>query len=273
MDNKNIQSERRVRRDRRQVVYTPVVEETPKQPLAWRVIIARAGLILASVALLWVIFFSGWLNVRNVRLQGKHSFAAETIASDVKSYFERFPTQRNVLFLQTKELSDYIRSLHPTLEKVNISRTVLLDINVLLQETEPALIWQSGSKDWLIGEDGRVLRVVTEGDASFGRVIDIAQIQVGSGDKVADSNFVSFVREVYEIGRNNNLEIDKVFISDTTREINVQLTSGVIIKMAVQRGAGEQMVAYQKTIQTAEREGTPIKEYVDVRITGKTYYK
>lgn len=273
MEDRISKAERKVRRGSRQVVYAPAAEEAPKQPLAWRVILKRIGLIIFSGALVWIIFFSGWLNVRNIRLQGKHSFAADTIAADVKDYLERFPTQRNILFLQTKELSDYIRTAHPTLEKVNINRTVFLGIDVHMQETQPALIWQSGSKDWLIGEDGRVLRMVEAGDASFGRVIDVAQIQIDIGEKVADSNFVGFVREVFDISRNENIEIDKMFISDTTRELNIQLKSGVTIKMVVQRGAGEQIDAYQKTIQTAARENITIKEYVDVRITGKTYYK
>lgn len=265
--------ERIVRRGSRQVVYAPAADEAPKQPLPWRVYLKRAGLTVVSVGLLWTIFFSGWLNVRSIRLHGEHALTNQAVADDVQKYFERFPTQRNILFLQTTELADYIRTAHPTLEKVNINRTVLLGINVLLKETQPAMIWQSGTKFWLIGEDGRVLREAEEGDVSFGRVIDAAQVQINTGDKVADEGFVSFVREVYRIAQEKNIELDQVFITDTTRELNLKLKTGVTIKMAVERGAGEQMEAYQSTIETAARDNVQVKEYVDVRVIGKTYYK
>jgi cell division septal protein FtsQ len=265
--------ERQVRRGARQVVYAPAADEAPKQPFQWRVYMKRVGIGIAVVALIWVIFFSGWLNARSISLQGKHSLTRETVADNVEDYLDRFPTQRNILFLQTEELASYIQQQHPTLQKVNINRTLLMGISVAITESQPALIWQTGSKSWLVGEDGRVLRFAEEGDASFGQVIDTAQLDVKAGDKVVDANFVDFTRAVYSGAQEKGLTIEQVSIGETTRELLVAVRGGVVIKMAVERGAGEQLEAYLKTIETAKREGKPVREYVDVRVVGKTYYK
>jgi len=273
VNEENTQRERQVHRGARQVVYAPAADEAPKQPFQWRTYMKRAGLALLAVAFAWVVFFSGWLNMRSITLQGKHSLTQDTVASDVKDYLERFPTQRNVLFLQPRELATYIQQQHPTLQKVNINRTLFFGVNVVITESQPALIWQSGSKAWLVGEDGRVLREAEEGDVSFGRVIDTAQLDVGVGDRVADQNFVGFTRGVYKAAEGKGVAIQQISIGDTTREILVAVQGGVVIKMAAERGAGEQMEAYLKTIETAKKEGKAIREYVDVRVVGRTYYK
>lgn len=265
--------ERRVHRGARQVVYAPAADEAPKQQFAWRTYMKRAGLALVAVIVAWIIFFSGWLDMRAIKLQGEHSLTQETVADDVKEYLQRFPTQRNILFLQPQELARYIQQKHPTVQNLNINRTLFLGVNVTISESQPALVWQTGAKSWLIGEDGRVLREAQEGDVSFGRVIDTAQLDVRTGDRVADANFVQFTRSVYQVAQEKGVAIEQVAIGDTTREIIVAVQGGVVIKMAVERGAGEQIEAYLKTIETAKQEGKPVREYVDVRVVGKTYYK
>lgn len=275
MNSKNKQAsvERQVHRGARQVVYVPAADETPKQPFQWRVYVKRVGLLGLAIALVWIIFFSGWLNIRSVKLQGKHSLTNETVASDVEAYLKQFPTQRNVLFLQPRELASYIKEKHPTLNKVNINRTIFLGVNVVIAETQPALIWQAGGQTWLVGEDGRILRAAEQGDSSFGRVIDTAQIEVRAGDKVADANFVDFARTVYAEAQKQAVAIEHIAIGETTREVLVAVQGGILIKMAVERGAGEQLGAFLSTVETAKKEGKVIREYVDVRVVGKTYYK
>lgn len=273
MAEEKLSEARRVSRGARQVVYAPATDDLPRRPFSWRTYVKRVGLALVAVALVWVIFFSGWLNIRSITLLGEHSLTQEAASDDIKGYLGRFPTQRNILFLQPRELATYMQQKHQTVQKVNINRTIFLGVNVTIVESQPALIWQSGAKSWLVGEDGRVLRETESGDVGFGRVIDIAQLDVKTGDKVADQKFVSFSRDLYRLAHDKGIVIEQVSIGDTTREILVTVQGGVVIKMAVERGVGEQLEAYQKTLETAKREGGGVHDYVDVRIVGKAYYK
>ncbi len=265
--------DRQVQRGARQVVYAPSANETPKQPFKWRVYLRRAVFLTLITSLIWVIFFSGWLNIRSISLQGKHSLTKETVASDIESYLKEFPTQRNVLFLQPSELARYIEDQHPTINKVNINRTLLLGVKVNINETQPALVWQSAGRLWLVGEDGHILRVAQASDTSYGRVVDTAQIEVREGDKVADARFVEFTRSLFSQANEKNITIEYLSIGETTREVLAMVKGGVVIKMAVERGAGEQLEAYLATVADAKKAGRAINEYVDVRVVGKTYYK
>lgn len=266
-------SDRQVRRGARQVVYAPAIHETPKRLHQWRVYLWRVGLIIFVLLSGWIIFFSGWLNIRSVKLQGQHSLTNEVVAQDIELYLKQFPTQRNVLFLQPTELAQYIKERHSTAEKVNINRTLFLGIMVKINETQPALTWQSSGSVWLVGEDGRILRAVQAGDSSYGRVVDTAQIEVHEGDRVADVGFVNFARAVFRQSQERHITIEYLSIGETTREVLAKTKGGIIIKMATERGAGEQLDAYLSTVQEASKSGHTIKEYIDVRVVGKTYFK
>jgi len=224
-------------------------------------------------ALVWVVFFSGWLSVRGISIDKNQPLSKATLEEDLASYLEERPTQRNVLFLQPDTFEQYLQDKHPTLRKVNINRTLLLEVRVQMQESEPAMVWQSGGASWLIGDDGRVLRVAKEEDMKYGKVIDTVQLEPKIGDRVADREFARFVSELYRESATKNISVVQVEIGETTQEIIVRLIDGTYIRMATTRGAGEQLAAYEATRATAKSSGKAVVEYVDVRVVGKTYYK
>ncbi len=248
-------------------------ESTPKRQLPWRTMLHRMLFIGGVAALVWVVFFSGWLSVRGISIDKNQPLSKATLEEDLASYLEERPTQRNVLFLQPDTFEQYLQDKHPTLRKVNINRTLLLEVRVQMQESEPAMVWQSGGSSWLIGDDGRVLRVAKEEDMKYGKVIDTVQLEPKIGDRVADREFARFVSELYRESATKNISVVQVEIGETTQEIIVRLIDGTYIRMATTRGAGEQLAAYEATRATAKSSGKAVVEYVDVRVVGKTYYK
>lgn len=248
-------------------------ESTPKRQLPWRTMLHRMLFIGGVAALVWVVFFSGWLSVRGISIDKNQPLSKATLEEDLASYLEERPTQRNVLFLQPDTFEQYLQDKHPTLRKVNINRTLLLEVRVQMQESEPAMVWQSGGASWLIGDDGRVLRVAKEEDMKYGKVIDTVQLEPKIGDRVADREFARFVSELYRESATKNISVVQVEIGETTQEIIVRLIDGTYIRMATTRGAGEQLAAYEATRATAKGSGKAVVEYVDVRVVGKTYYK
>lgn len=248
-------------------------ESTPKRQLPWRTMLHRVLFIGGVAALVWVVFFSGWLSVRGVSIDKNQPLSKATLEEDLKNYLKERPTQRNVLFLQPDTFEEYLQDKHPTLRKVNINRTLLLEVHVQMQESEPAMIWQSGASSWLIGDDGRVLRVAKEEDMKYGKVVDTVQLEPKIGDRVADREFARFVSELYRESAAKNISVVQVEIGETTQEVIVRLIDGTYIRMATTRGAGEQLAAYEATKVTAKSSGKAVVEYVDVRVVGKTYYK
>ncbi|MBP9826967.1 cell division protein FtsQ/DivIB [Candidatus Saccharibacteria bacterium] len=191
----------------------------------------------------------------------------------VDEYLAANPVQKNILFTDTASLAEAIEKRQPTLSNLTIQRTFLLKLRLTVRETTPLLIWQSGNDLWLLGEDGRILAPAKAGERGLGLIVDTAQITVKPGDKVSDAVFVSFTRTIISEMKRRTIELETAYIESTTRELKLRLKSGVVVRTDTSRGPGEQLDAYQATVQTSQRTKEPITEYVDVRIPGKTFYK
>lgn len=266
-------SERKVRR-RGQFVYPAETQApAPKKPIPWRQIFWRIGIFVGAAVIAWLMFFSGWLNIRGVEVKGNSTISREAIQQAADTYLDTHPVQRNVLFLNTRDMATAIKTREATLASVKVNRTLFMKVQVQVQESQPSLVWQSGDQLWLIAEDGRVLRPAKPGEGSFGRIIDTAQLPVKLGDRVADRRFVTFSREFITLARKQGIEIDSASIGATTRELTIRLKGGVVIRTDTSRSAAEQVSAYTQTIATAKTQGKAPAEYVDVRVPGKAFYK
>lgn len=239
----------------------------------WQVI-ARNGLsAVAILVLLWALFFSGWLNIRGVELKGSNTMSQADVQKRVDGYLEAHPLERNILFTKTDTLAFALKQDYPTIKKMNISRTLFLKLQVAVTESKPALLWQSRGERWVVAEDGRILRPATAEEKVEGTIVDTAQLEVKVGQRVGDGQFISFVRDSYAKSQDFGFKLQATSIDATTRELKALLDSGVVIRMDTTRDAAEQLRSARVTFDTAERERKPIKEYVDVRVPGRAFYK
>lgn len=245
----------------------------PKRRWAWRNILRTIGWISGIGLIAWLTLFSGWFNVKDVTLKGSNTVSEEQVEATVQSYFDTFSWQKNILFTDTHELNAALRKAYPTFSKVNIYRTIFLSLQVQVTETAPALIWKTGTQSWLIGDDGRILRQATAKDNVRGSVTDTAQLAVEAGKKVADNGFVSFILEAYKTAGEQQLTIANVTINDTTQEAILILDSGITIKTDTTSSAKLQVEAAKKTLLTGIETKTPVTQYIDTRVLGRTYYK
>ncbi len=267
------QSVRQVRRSDTSLHYVPAADEVPRKPWPWRLFFKRLGLVIIFAVLVWVVLFSRWLNYRSVVLKGSKTLSADSIKVEVEEYMDARPLQRNVLFTSSSELEGYLKKQHASIVAIRVSRTPFLQIVVNITESTPALLWQTGGSSWLLGEDGRILVAAPGPNADLGTIIDTAQLVVKPGQKVANAEFVSFARASLDQAKQRGLDIESLSITNTTQELAMRLKGSILIKLDTTRSAEEQLKAYQAAVETAQREGKKITEYVDVRIPGRAYYR
>ncbi len=267
------QVQRRVRRRGQYVHAMEVPPSKPKQRLPWRRIFVRVAVGIGVVALVYGVLFSGWLNIRGVTVKGNTTVSRQAITDQVDRYLAERPVQRNILFVQTKGLAQDIKQSQPTMKSVTIRRDPLLRLQVIVAESQPALIWKTADQLWLLSEDGRVLREASSGEGGLGTIVDTAQLKVQAGDQVADRQFVNFSRDAFSLARQKGIGLESGSIGATTRELNLTVKGGVVIKTDTSRSANEQLQAYQEAMQTAQQQKKLPTEYVDVRVTGRVFYK
>lgn len=237
-------------------------------------IIARNGLsAVVILALIWAFFLSGWLNLRGIELKGSTTLSQVDIEKQINTYLDANPVERNVLFTKTDAIAKMLKDSYPTVKKININRTLFLTLQISIAESKPALLWQSRGERWVVAEDGRILRPAAGEEQIEGTIFDTAQLEVKVGDRVGDAQFISFVRDIYSRAKEFGFTVQATSIEATTRELKALLDTGVAIRMDTTRDAAEQLRSAQATFDTAAKDRKTIKEYVDVRVPGRAFYK
>ena len=245
----------------------------PKKPFAWRIWGRRLIVIAAGLALFWAVIISHWLDVRGFEVRNSASISNEDVEKVYAVYLKQHPSERNFFFFNDRQFAATVTSTYPTITKVNINRTLFFKVVVSVTEANAALIWQVGNSNWILGDDGRILSLSSGAEKRLGTVRDTAQLQVKAGDKVADRNFVSFVRSSYSLAPQYKLTIESVEVGSATSEVVYRLPNNLYARCDTTRGAQEQVEAIAKTFETAEKTRIPVTQYIDARIPGRTFYK
>lgn len=239
----------------------------------WHVMLRNGLWAIAIVVLAWVLFGSHWLDVRGVEIGGNTEISQTEAQHRLEDYLNQRPLERNILFTRTSELARALKSDYPTINKLNINRTIFLKLHINAIERKAVLVWQTGGSRWVVAEDGIILRPAKEGEAFAGTILDTANLPVKAGDQVANRQFISFVHDVYAKAKDHGFTIQRSAIESTTRELKVTLDSGIYIRFDTTREAGEQLAAAQDALEAARKNNKPPREYLDVRIPGRVYYR
>ncbi len=239
----------------------------------WHIILRNGLWTVGIVILAWILFGSHWLDIRGVEVRGNTTISQPEAGRRLEAYLSQRPLERNILFTRTSELARQLKADYPTINKLNINRTPFLKLQVNVTERKAALVWQTGGSRWVVAEDGIILRSAGEGETFEGTIIDSANLPVKVGDQVANSQFINFVHDVYSQGGEHGFRIVTTTIESTTRELKASIDSGIYIRFDTTRSAEEQLAAAQQAIETARKNNKPVKEYLDVRIPGRVYYK
>jgi hypothetical protein len=104
-------------------------------------------------------------------------------------------------------------------------------------------------------------------------VIDGSSIPVKVGDRVVSRDFVDFVLKLNDYFKDNKIEVEQIFVTETTSELNVKLKDGYVIKFNTSDPADSQIKSLAATLALIKSQNKKPSEYIDLRVTGKAFYK
>jgi cell division septal protein FtsQ len=84
---------------------------------------------------------------------------------------------------------------------------------------------------------------------------------------------VDFVLKLNDYFKDNKIEVEQIFVSETTSELNVKLKDGYIIKFNTSDTADSQIKSLAATLALIKSQNKKPSEYIDLRVTGKAFYK
>ena len=231
------------------------------------------GVLIASGLLVWLLYeFTAGIHVSSTNSDGAINQARYQQA--INSYFGIHPIERLRFALNEQQLTSYVSQQVPEVESITSNgaagfATGQFDIYF----REPIASWLIGSNQYYVDKDGVTFRE-NHFDQPQVRIIDQSGIPQAAGTAVASSRFLNFVGRTVDLAKTSGLTIEQAIIpASTTRQIEVKVTGHTYpIKLSLDRSVGEQVEDMKNAI--AYFDGKKITpQYIDVRVSGKAFYR
>lgn len=215
--------------------------------------------------IVWWLFFSDFFKIKEIDIDGD-------INESIKTEIDKFYGQNILLFTvgaKDRELAEKQTSV----EKLNIIKGIpdMLKVEILVRS--PEIRWKSQDKVYYIDNEGIIFNL-EEGTQEFDKlplVKDTRDLDVSLGSKIVTTDFVEFILNINNLLRENiDKDVEEIRINDTTLHLEVQFKDSYKVYFDTLGSLNKQIDLLKKTI---EKHDGDIKEYVDLRVDGKAYYK
>lgn len=213
---------------------------------------------LLVVALIWAMFWSPLLRVRELKLQG----AERTTLAEVEEATKLLEDQQNLLLLSTGAVESDIETL-PWVESVEVDRTLPGTVKVRVVEREPALVLSLGAARWTIDAAGNVLAT---GEAEAGLPV-LAGLQVDElepGLQLRTEEARGALRAFRRLPNIVRRQVAAVF-APTIERISFSLTSGTVIRFGAAEGIDAKNEVLRALFEDLGSDGGGAA-YIDVRV-------
>lgn len=225
--------------------------------------VLRIGLIAIMVFLIIWAVNSPLFLVRNTVVQGAKSISETSIQAVL-------PSHQNLWLYPVTRTVKRIKSVSPLIADTAISRNPPNTIRVVIAERVQALDWESDGKHYVLGLDGTII-LDTAPTSPLPHLIDTTKLTPHIGQAVATPGFVHVAQDVYAAYPKIFAgEIDHLEIGETIFDLTLVPKSGPHVLLESTRDISVQLIAAKKV---ADQFKDQIKEYIDMRVPAKAYYK
>jgi len=239
-----------------------------------------------SIVLLFVILMSVpiWLIVSNftasvvitsIDVSIKKPINKNKYERLIQDYLNTNPMSRFSFLLDTKSMNDFITNKAPEVSNVTPRNMVGLGKNnFVIKMREPVAGWKIKDKQYYVDSYGIPFEI-NYFEQPVVQISDNSGVSLHTSSMAIVSNrFLGFVGRVVHQSKLSGYTVTEANIpAGTTRELEVRLKEGnYLAKLSIDRSAGEQvedMIAAVRFF--ASRNQVPA--YIDVRVSGKAFYK
>lgn len=230
-------------------------------------VVAIAGLLV------WLLYeFTAGIHISSINSggaidQGRYQQA-------INNYFGIHPIERLRFALNERQLTTYVSQQVPEVAAITSNGAAGFATGQFdIEFREPIASWLIGSKQYYVDKDG-----VSFGQNYFDepqvRIIDQSGVPQEAGTAVASSRFLTFVGRTVDTARTNGLIVEQAIIpASSIRQIEIKVKGhSYPIKLSLDRPVGEQVEDMKNAIAFFDNKKVN-PEYIDVRVSGKAFYK
>lgn len=225
----------------------------------------------------YALFYSGWLEVNSISINGLKSVTEDQISLTIKAMIEKnvvpilnIRFQKNVLFFDPEPVQEAILAQFPEIKKVEITKELPHKIIVNITERVALGTWCSNEQCRYFDEEGVLWgKSLRSSGALLLNVEDLRQIE---GQKKIGPQLLSGIKELVSGLENIGVKINKIEIpADSIGEFRVYTTRGYYLTLNIQSNIKDQINVLRILLKEKGESFNP--QYIDLKVEGRAYYK
>lgn len=245
-----------------------------------RAVLRHTPGIVAVLLLLCGIFYNLGVSVQpRIQINGEVDSASMAQHDEyeriVAEAFAKLPvTARTKLTFDSEALSVQLQQHHPELGGVRISLPFFGQRPVVHLETPPRSFVYSNARisAAILDSSGRVLSLGST--AELPRVSDTSNLEATVGKQVLPSDEAAFMRLVYDELRAKGIKVERFTLPAVMGRLEFRVEGApYLVRMTMSQAPAEQIGAFLATREELAKQGIMPAEYLDVRVSGRIYYK
>lgn len=226
------------------------------------------------IVAIYIVFFSGIFRVSRVDVQGPNSELSQDLEIESNKYIKALFTGSNWIFIDSGSLKSQLQKTFTGQESITVKKIFPNRIEVKTDEQQSAIIWKTGNQRYVVSINGRSLSEIKDQNTNgLPVVIDGSSIPIKVGDRVVSRDFVDFVIKLNDYFRDNKIEVEQIYVNETTSELNAKLKDGYVVKFNTSDPADSQTRSLSASLALIKSQNKKPSEYIDLRVTGKAFYR
>ena len=241
-----------------------------------RVVLSALSIVILSAALLFLLLNNFTASAAiGVSDMGISKPVDESLyEKTIQDYLDINPMSRFHFMLDRSSLSAYVSSKLPEVLSVDQQNSVGPGVTrFAVTMRKPVAGWRIDDKQYYVDSEGVPFErnYFSTPEVS---IVDNSGASLQKGTAIASKRFLSFVGRVVSLSKTNGYTVTQAILpTDTTRQLEVRLKEvGYLVKLSIDRPAGEQAEDMARSIKYFTAHGKA-PDYVDVRVSGKAFYK
>ncbi|MCL5795299.1 MAG: cell division protein FtsQ/DivIB [Patescibacteria group bacterium] len=233
-----------------------------------RVIIVMISIFLLLVLFFWFVCFSPYFKIKIITISG-------SLNPEVGKEIEKFKG-KNILFFQIGKIEQQLASRQTSISSLEIFKGIPDTLRIKVNVRTPKIIWQTQGKNYFIDENGVIFELkndesITQDDNKLPIVIDNKNVPINLGARIITPDFIRYILDLNSNFENKiGTKIKEFHVDETTLQVEVITESGWRALLDTSRDYNTQLIVLKKILDQYKDE---IKEYIDLRVEGRAYYK
>jgi hypothetical protein len=232
--------------------------------------------VVVSAASLWILIshFTAMIVISSADTTISKPINDSIYIKTIQDYFEINPLSRFQFFLDQNALSTYVANKLPEVEVITEKNMVGIGAtSFAIAMRTPIAGWKINDKQYYVDAKG-VPFEQNYFTTPIVQIVDNSGASLQTGEASVSKRFLGFVGLIVSLASNNGFIVTQALLpANTTRELDIVLKdTNILVKLSIDRPAGEQIEDMTRSVGYFTSRGQ-IPTYIDVRVSGKAFYK